>query len=830
MRKTILTGFLLLLLLLNLMLPYTAEVAIVEARQTSALDPDLQTLIHTQTSNSPISVIVFLTDQFDLKTVTGRNRAERQRNLIENLHKTADLAQVRLRALLQTRRAQNLVQSFAPLWIRNAVALTADAAVVNEVGKLPEVARVALDTSDITTTAASTMAGPPEPNLSLINVPSLWSLGYKGQNVVVANMDTGVDYTHPELSAQWRGGTNSWYDPYGQHPTEPTDLSGHGTWTMSVMVGQDKAGTSIGVAPQAKWIAVKIFNDSGKATNSAIHLGFQWLLDPDGNPQTADAPDVVNNSWSLTSTSCSTEFEPDLQALLAADIVPVFAAGNSGPATASSTSPANNPSAFAVGSIDNNSLIASDSSRGPTNCGGSNNRVWPDVVAPGVNIKVGDLYGFYTTASGTSLAAPHVAGVLALLLSANPNLTAAQQKTALTSTAVDLGAVGADNLYGWGRVDALAAYQSLGVISPTATPTKTATATNTPTFTSVPPTNTPTFTSVPPTSTATNTPVPPTNTPVPPTGTPTFTPAPPTNTPTNTTVPTTSTPTNTPVPPTNTPTRTATPTNTSVPPTNTPTNTPVPPTSTPTFTPVPPTVTPTATSTPIPTNTPIPTSTTNSGGCNAFVVSKANGTGCGTLSYALTQAVSASKPLTISFAAGINLITLTEVLPVVPAGVTLDGGCKVEGGHGAPQVQLAAAAGAGNIGLTLTSNSIVNGLAIAGFSTYGLDITGSNNQVKCSWFGTLNGSSATPNGSGVHLATQSSNNSLGVNGQPESGNLLSGNNGYGLWVDGGTNNRLYYNSLGMERNSVGKLGNGQGPLYLRPGAGLHFSRGNRLIG
>ena len=90
----------------------------------------------------------------------------------------------------------------------------------------------------------------------------------------------------------WRGGSNSWYDPYGQHPAVPTDMSGHGTWTMGVMVGGDAGGTSLGVAPEAQWISVKIFNDQGGATATAIHLGFQWLLDPDGDPATPDAPDV----------------------------------------------------------------------------------------------------------------------------------------------------------------------------------------------------------------------------------------------------------------------------------------------------------------------------------------------------------------------------------------------------------------------------------------------------------------------------------------------------------------------------------------------------------
>ncbi len=343
----------------------------------------------------------------------------------------------------------------------------------------------------------------------------------------------------------------------------------------------------MGVAPGAQWIAVKMFDDQGASTATAIHLGYQWLLDPDNNPATADAPQVVNNSWAYGAPGCNLEFEPDLQSLRAAGILPVFAAGNSGPSVNTSHSPANNPSAFAVGAANNNGLIYSLSSRGPTTCGGSTD-VFPDVVAPGVNINTTDLGGYYTITSGTSISAPHVSGGLALLLSAYPNLTAAQQETALRSTAIDRGVAGPDNIYGYGRVDLLAAFQSLAT-APTETaaplPTFTLEATATETSTPLPvftptigitdtPTDLPVFTSTSvPTSTDTALPAAtftsvPTNTS---TALPTFTfTSVPTNTPT--TLPTstfTSVPTNTP---------TALPTFTS---TSVPTNTP---TAQPTFT------------------------------------------------------------------------------------------------------------------------------------------------------------------------------------------------------------------------------------------------------
>ena len=278
-------------------------------------------------------------------------------------------------------------------------------------------------------------------------------------------MDSGVDASHPDLAAQWRGGTNSWFDPNGQHPTSPIDMSGHGTRTMGVMVGRGAGGTDVGVAPNARWIAVKIFNDAGSATVAGIHAGFQWLLDPDGDPATADAPHVVNNSWTFSGTGCNLEFQLDLQALRAADIIPVFAAGNYGPLGSSSRSPANNPEALAVGATTKTDGIYTYSSRGPTGCADTD-PTYPEVVAPGASIRTTDRFGGYATASGTSLAAPHVTGALALLRQGHSGATATQLESALESSAVDLGALGPDNNFGYGRLDVLAAHEWFGAAGP----------------------------------------------------------------------------------------------------------------------------------------------------------------------------------------------------------------------------------------------------------------------------------------------------------------------------------------------------------------------------
>lgn len=523
----------------------------VSAASSSALEtkiePALRAWVASAQADEKTRVIVHLKDQIDPAEMARLAQGRNQRELIRALKARAAFAQRGAKARLMLRQSQGKAENIAPFWIFNGLAVSATADVIQEIAALPEVSQVTPDEIDVIPAAPQAYLQP-EANLSLIRANALWDLGYYGQGVVVASLDTGVSLSHPDIGGKWRGGGNSWYDPYGQHPTLPTDLNGHGTMTMGVMLGGDAGGTSIGVAPQAQWIAVKIFNDRGRATATAIHLGFQWLLDPDGNPNTSDAPQVVNNSWSFGGPRCNLEFQNDLRALRAAGILPVFAAGNFGPNPSTSPSPANYPEAFAVGAVDHNNLIYQYSSRGPSACG-EPSTIYPELVAPGVDIRSSDIYGLYANSTGTSLSAPHAAGALALLLSAFPNLTPDQQSAALINGALDLGAPGADNTFGYGRLDVLASYQwllnaggsppvSTPTDSPTATPTDlpTPSLTDTPTATPTdPPTPTPTDT---PTATPTDPPAPtpsamPTETPTPiptdppaPTATPTDPPAP----------------------------------------------------------------------------------------------------------------------------------------------------------------------------------------------------------------------------------------------------------------------------------------------------------------
>jgi subtilisin family serine protease len=448
------------IILMSLFLSAGVTISSVEAKeQAPKIDSELAKTLAGLGANDQIKVVAYLADEEKAANIKGKDKADTQKNLIKALKKKADDTQAALKGALIKSVIAGKTKDVTPLWIRNAVAFTATPDVISQIAKLPEVGTIVLET---TTQAPAKAAVVPmvatavEANISLVNAPAMWSLGYSGQGVVVANMDTGVDYTHPELSGSYRGGTNSWYDPYNQHAT-PYDPNGHGTQSMGIIVGGSVK--QIGMAPQAKWIAVKIFNDSGTATSTAIHQGFQWLLNPNGDPNNPGGlPNVVNNSWAMGTPGCNLEFQSDLQALLAVGITPVFASGNYGPNANTSVSPANLPEAFSVGAVNNSKLIYAYSSRGPTTCGSTASRIYPNVVAPGVTVNTSDLFKTYKKVSGTSISAPHVTGAIALLLSYNHNLTVTQLETALSAAALDLGAVGPDSNYGSGLINVLASY------------------------------------------------------------------------------------------------------------------------------------------------------------------------------------------------------------------------------------------------------------------------------------------------------------------------------------------------------------------------------------
>jgi len=426
----------------------------------AVVDPELEAELKKRAPQEEVAVIVSLADKVNLKLFKlNKGRTKVDPTLIKALRTRAATTQAPIKQFLQNKGGKNLKE----LWAVNGIAVKLRADAVKALASQAGIDRIKLDA--ILQAPAVTLGTPvaAEWNLSTVQAPDLWALGHTGIGVVVASLDTGVDVNHPDLAPKYRGGANSWFDPHGEH-LAPYDMNGHGTQTTGIMVGGAAGGTAIGVAPDARWIAVKLFNDAGFATYSDIHLAFQWLLDPDSDPTTADAPDVVNASWGLGGATgqCVTEFNLDIEQLKAAGIAVVFAAGNDGPAPMTDVSPANNPAGYSAGAVDNTLTIAGFSSRGQSACDGT---TYPELVAPGVNVNTSDLsFGgmpLYATVSGTSYAAPHTAGVMALLAGAFPTNTVADIEGALTLGAQDLGVAGPDNSYGNGLTQAKAAYDRL---------------------------------------------------------------------------------------------------------------------------------------------------------------------------------------------------------------------------------------------------------------------------------------------------------------------------------------------------------------------------------
>jgi hypothetical protein len=301
-----------------------------------------------------------------------------------------------------------------------------------------------------------------------VHAPETWAdFGARGQGIVVANIDTGVQWNHPALDQAYKCPSNPtdpscWLDPSNVCGGSVCDNNGHGTHTMGTMVGDDDDTLQyiVGMAPDAQFIMCKGC-ESSSCSSTALTACANWVLQPGGNP--ANRPNVVNNSWG--GGGCNTWYQSYVTAWRAAGIFPAFSNGNSGPSCSTSGSPGDYPESFSSGATDSSDAIASFSSRGPS-CW---SEIKPDVSAPGVNICSSVPTNSWNCGySGTSMASPHTAGLVAMLWSCNPNLVGniAATEYIITSTAsciqdLTCGGTacpdGANNVYGWGRIDAYAA-------------------------------------------------------------------------------------------------------------------------------------------------------------------------------------------------------------------------------------------------------------------------------------------------------------------------------------------------------------------------------------
>ena len=432
--------------------------------------PNLQTILAKSEANEPLRYIVHLQDSVDFSQISFPvDKIERRAMLIQQLQDTAESSQSSLIVELGNRVGDGRIISYRPLWIINAIAVVGTADTIQQIAIRPEVKQIELDAT------VPLMPPPAQPEyesffqflpsppptttyswgIDRIRAPQVWhGLGYDGTGITVAIMDSGVDWSHPDLLPNYRGNlgggnyqhTGNWYHAATPTVTIPIDLVGHGTHVAGTAVGQN----GIGVAPGAKWIATSIVDQSGFIFNSYIHAAFEWLLAPNGNPSLA--PDVINGSWGGPGNSVF--FLEDMQALYTAGIVPVFAAGNNGPFEGSILMPASYPEAIAVGASDIRDELTWFSSRGPSIF---TSEPRPAIIAPGTLILSTFPNNSYAYNVGTSMSAPHASGAVALLLSANPGLSVDEVKQALTATAVPIDPPHPNNDSGWGRLDIYAA-------------------------------------------------------------------------------------------------------------------------------------------------------------------------------------------------------------------------------------------------------------------------------------------------------------------------------------------------------------------------------------
>ena len=440
-------------------------------------------------------LFVVLREQADLSGLAQLTpRDERVRATYRRLVEHADRTQAPLRAELN-----RLHLAYRPYYLVNGIEVHGGSAVRAWLERRSDVDRVLLSPllrplparGPMLLPAADAPTGPLW-NVELIGADKVWRTGVTGRGIVVGSSDSGVDGAHPTLANGFRGGDDSWFDPWN-HSRVPTDHIGHGTHTAGTAVGRSPTGTvpevaapdgvserggnPIGVAPGAQWVGC-VNLDRGMA-NPAYYLDcLQFMLAPfpdgadpfrDGRPERA--PHVLTNSWGCPALEgCDlSSLRPATAALATAGIFMAVAAGNSGPSCGSvDDPPAPYEDVLTVGAIDRQSRIASFSSRGPSPLGPTK----PDVVAPGVDVLSAIPGGRYAELPGTSMATPHVAGVVALMWSANPALIGDIDRTRRIlrdtadptlptfGTGGDDDCAGASNVSGAGVVDAAAAVQA----------------------------------------------------------------------------------------------------------------------------------------------------------------------------------------------------------------------------------------------------------------------------------------------------------------------------------------------------------------------------------
>jgi bacillopeptidase F len=461
-----------------------------DAQAKAAVKSSMSTAYSLSSSDAAdsatIPVIIYMNERVHpARGMTNKDRPK----MLQSMRSVAERSQADVLSSLELVENQT-TQSF---WFQNAIVAKLDEATLLDLLELDEIKSVIYDQviqrqslPEVASTVSESTTGSYATELVYDGIQAMHESGFTGSGITVAVLDSGADFNHESLNGSWRGTDGDWYNPYAAYceagyfddifgtdcgtcdenaDTPCDDEDSHGTAVSSRIVGVTSDGLVIGSAPDAKLIVAKVFTDSGSASYSGLIAGLQWLLDPDGDADTDDSPDVVNCSWGSTvSGTYDTYYLADIQALEDAGIAIVFSAGNYGSELNTDVSPANYAETFSVGSYGSNAgrdYVSSFSSRGPSALDGS---VFPDVVGPGYGITAADseaksgTTSTYSTWYGTSFAAPTVTGEIALMMQADPSLTPSEIYEFFRATAVDIDEDGADNNAGYGQAQVASAY------------------------------------------------------------------------------------------------------------------------------------------------------------------------------------------------------------------------------------------------------------------------------------------------------------------------------------------------------------------------------------
>ncbi len=469
----------------------------------SVVTNDLIQQMDQKTEGELIRINIRLKNQYDIQNLNdalaSMDKTARRALVINELKTFSNQTQKDILKLIEARSEKNQAKLIYSLWINNVVTCEATRQVIYELSHRNDIDRIDWDEERNMLMEDDFMSENDDENLkgvqeitwnvTKINVTNVWALGFTGSGVMVGIIDTGVNYNHNDLQDHvWNGGAsypNHGYDFYN-NDNNPIDDHGHGTHCAGTVAGDGTAGSQTGMAPDATIMALKVLSSGGNGNESAVWAAIQFAID--------NGCDVISMSigWTFSSNPDRLSWRNAHNTALAAGMIAAVAAGNEGDALGSYPIPNNvrtpgdcpppwtnpqqtltggNSSVVCVGATDINDASASFTSRGPVTWSSVSpfndypynpgiGLIRPDVSAPGVNIKSLDYSsntGYADGWNGTSMATPAVAGTMALMLTKNPNLSPAEIAEALELTAVDFGTTGKDNIFGAGRINALAA-------------------------------------------------------------------------------------------------------------------------------------------------------------------------------------------------------------------------------------------------------------------------------------------------------------------------------------------------------------------------------------